>query len=158
VRRAHHDLRVWQEGMRLVEIVYRETAEFPDYERFGLISQMQRAAVSVPSNIAEGAGRGGDKEFLSLLRKISRTKCTRNKNHKIKRLSPQRAQRAQRKSRENQNIKILTSSVFSVVQDFPVWFRLAGLGILPLLAARCVSWRHSTGLLGDLAIYQIWRT
>jgi len=50
-----------------------------------------------------------------LLRKISRTKCTRNKNHKIKRLSPQRAQRAQRKSRENQNINILTSSVYSVV-------------------------------------------
>jgi len=67
VRRAHHDLKVWQEGMRLVEIVYRETSEFPDCERFGLIPQMQRAAVSVPSNIAEGAGRGGDKEFLRYL-------------------------------------------------------------------------------------------
>jgi len=67
VKRAHHDLKAWQEGMHLVEVVYRETSKFPDYERFGLISQMQRAAVSVPSNIAEGAGRGGDKEFLRYL-------------------------------------------------------------------------------------------
>jgi len=58
---------------------------------------------------------------ISPLRKISRAKCTRNKNYKIKRFSPQRAQR---KRRENQNIKILTSSVLSVssvVQNFSVW-------------------------------------
>jgi len=67
VKRAHHELQVWQEAMNFVEIVYRITSEFPDKERFGLSPQMQRAAVSVPSNIAEGAGRSGDKEFLRFL-------------------------------------------------------------------------------------------
>jgi len=67
VKRVHHDLQVWQEAMHFVEIVYRVTSVFPDSEKFGLVSQMQRAAVSVPSNIAEGAGRSGDKELLRFL-------------------------------------------------------------------------------------------
>ena len=67
MKRAHHDLKAWQEGMNLVEDVYRFTSTFPNEERFGLISQMRRSAVSVPSNIAEGAGRNGDKEFLNFL-------------------------------------------------------------------------------------------
>ena len=53
--------------MNLVEDVYRYTAVFPDVERFGLIAQMRRSAVSVPSNIAEGAGRNGDKELINFL-------------------------------------------------------------------------------------------
>jgi len=56
---GYRDLQVWVKAMALVEDVYRVTAAFPDSERFGLTSQMQRAAVSVPSNIAEGYGRGG---------------------------------------------------------------------------------------------------
>jgi four helix bundle protein len=67
VKRAHHELQVWQESMNFVETVYRITSEFPDEERFGLTSQMQRAVVSVSSNIAEGAGRNGDREFLRYL-------------------------------------------------------------------------------------------
>ena len=64
----HYDLEVWRESMRLVREVYRLTASFPDEERFGLTSQMRRAAVSIPSNIAEGAARGGTQELLRYLR------------------------------------------------------------------------------------------
>ena len=65
--RKHHELLVWQESMTLVEMVYKLTSVFPDAERYGLISQMRRAAVSVPSNIAEGAARGSDAEFIRFL-------------------------------------------------------------------------------------------
>ncbi|MGI5308740.1 four helix bundle protein [Rheinheimera sp. WS51] len=54
----HYDLKVWQLSMDLVVDIYAFTKLFPDSERYGLSSQIQRAAVSVPSNIAEGAGRG----------------------------------------------------------------------------------------------------
>jgi four helix bundle protein len=65
--RPHHGLRVWKDAIRLVADIYRLTADFPADERFGLISQMRRAAISVPSNIAEGAARGTQKEFLQFL-------------------------------------------------------------------------------------------
>ena len=65
--RAYQQLIVWQEAMLLVERVYRLTASFPREERFGLCSQMQRAAISIPSNIAEGRGRQTDKEFVRFL-------------------------------------------------------------------------------------------
>lgn len=64
----HYGLEVWREAMRLVREVYRLTASFPDEERFGLTSQMRRSAVSIPSNIAEGAARGGTQELLRFLR------------------------------------------------------------------------------------------
>jgi four helix bundle protein len=67
VRRNHKDLRVWQSAMLLVEDVYRLTSAFPREEQFGLTSQMRRAAVSVPSNIAEGSARSGTKELLYFL-------------------------------------------------------------------------------------------
>lgn len=52
--RDYHDLLVWQKGMALAQQIYRLTQTFPDTERFGRVTQMRRAAVSVPSNIAEG--------------------------------------------------------------------------------------------------------
>jgi four helix bundle protein len=55
--RTYRQLDVWQRAMDLVEAVYEVAANFPDSEKFGLRSQMQRAAVSIPSNIAEGYGR-----------------------------------------------------------------------------------------------------
>lgn len=64
----YKDLLVWQRAMELVEEVYRITARFPREERLGLALQLRRAAVSVPSNIAEGQGRGVGKEFLHFLR------------------------------------------------------------------------------------------
>ena len=57
------DLRVWQEGMKFVVEVYRATAQFPRHELYGLSQQLRRAAVSVPSNIAEGKGHRSDREF-----------------------------------------------------------------------------------------------
>ncbi|MEZ4600304.1 MAG: four helix bundle protein [Syntrophotaleaceae bacterium] len=66
-KRKHHDLLVWQEGMALVREIYCATADFPAHENYGLTSQMRRAAVSVPSNIAEGAGRISTTEFLLFL-------------------------------------------------------------------------------------------
>ena len=58
---------VWQRGVDLVEEIYRLTQNFPSSERFGLISQLRRAAVSIPSNIAEGHARTSRKEFLQFL-------------------------------------------------------------------------------------------
>lgn len=65
--RKHHELKAWQEAMELVKEIYRVTREFPKEEIYGLVSQMRRAAVSIPSNIAEGASRTGTKEFLQFL-------------------------------------------------------------------------------------------
>jgi four helix bundle protein len=63
----HRDLHAWQEAMSLVTSVYALTQGFPKEETFGLRSQMRQAAVSVPSNIAEGAGRGTTKELRQFL-------------------------------------------------------------------------------------------
>lgn len=59
----HRDLKVWQISMDLVETVYRLSREWPNHELYGLVSQVRRASVSVPANIAEGAGRRSTGEF-----------------------------------------------------------------------------------------------
>jgi len=65
--KSYRDLLVWQKGMALAKQVYSLTRTFPEDEKFGLIAQMRRAAVSVPSNIAEGQARQGRKEFVQFL-------------------------------------------------------------------------------------------
>lgn len=67
MKRKHHELRAWQDAISLVKDIYQITASFPKEEIYALTSQMRRAAVSIPSNIAEGAARTGDKEFLQFL-------------------------------------------------------------------------------------------
>ena len=62
--KTHKDLDVWKKSMDLVEMVYRRTERFPDSEKYGLTNQIRRCAVSVSSNIAEGAARNTDKEFV----------------------------------------------------------------------------------------------
>ena len=65
---SYRDLRVWQKGVAITERVYRLTRDFPPEEKFGLTSQLRRAAVSVPSNIAEGWGRNSTGSFVRYLR------------------------------------------------------------------------------------------
>lgn len=64
---SYRDLRVWQQAMKLAVRTYRETECFPAREHYGLTAQLRRAAISVPSNIAEGKGRRTDPEFLIFL-------------------------------------------------------------------------------------------
>lgn len=67
VKRAHKKLDVWSESVALATHIYKITENFPKTEVFGLTSQIRRAAVSVPSNIAEGAARFSSKEFAQFL-------------------------------------------------------------------------------------------
>lgn len=66
-KRPHEGLAAWQKAMPLVEHVYACSARYPDEERYGLTAQLRRAAVSIPSNIAEGAARRSTPEFLRFL-------------------------------------------------------------------------------------------
>src|SRR3990167_9482991 len=65
--KSYRDLVVWQEAFSLVEDVYKLCLKLPQAERFGLVSQLQRSAVSIPSNIAEGQQRNSTKEFKQFL-------------------------------------------------------------------------------------------
>jgi four helix bundle protein len=65
--RSYKDLVVWQKGIALAKAVYRLTQSFPSTEKFGLVAQMRRAAVSIPSNIAEGQARHTTGEFIQFI-------------------------------------------------------------------------------------------
>lgn len=65
--RPHYKLEAWKEAMTLVSLVYKVSQEFTKEEIYGLTSQIRRSAVSVPSNLAEGAARYGSKEFAQFL-------------------------------------------------------------------------------------------
>ena len=64
---SYRNLIVWQKSIELVKLIYQMTRDFPKEEAYGLTSQMRRAAVSIPSNIAEGSRRGSRKDFRSFL-------------------------------------------------------------------------------------------
>jgi len=64
---THKELEVWQKGIAFITDVYSITNSFPKDEMYGLVSQIRRAAVSVPSNIAEGAARQSNKEYIQFL-------------------------------------------------------------------------------------------
>src|SRR4051812_33785263 len=61
---SYQDLRVWREGIKISLAVYKLTNGFPDSERYGLVSQMRRCAISIPSNIAEGHARLSTREYV----------------------------------------------------------------------------------------------
>ena len=65
--RSHRRLEVWKKSMSLTKDIYKATAAFPKSEEYGLTSQLRRASVSVPSNLAEGAARRGNKEFKQFM-------------------------------------------------------------------------------------------
>ncbi len=65
--RMHHKLNVWKKSIELVSEVYNATKSYPKDEAFVLVPQIRRAAISISSNIAEGAGRSGKKEYLKYL-------------------------------------------------------------------------------------------
>jgi len=65
---SYKDLIAWQKGMQLVAAIYDATEGFPSHEQFGLVSQLRRAAVSVPSNIAEGKAHYSNRDFVRFLR------------------------------------------------------------------------------------------
>jgi four helix bundle protein len=67
MEKPHKKLDVWQAAMKTAQMVYVLTSTFPAEEKFGLVSQMRRAVVSIPSNIAEGAARQGGREFRNFL-------------------------------------------------------------------------------------------
>ena len=64
---SHKDLKVWQKSMEFVVVIYTMTKDFPKEEQFGIVPQMRRAAISIPSNIAEGYGRVYGKETIKFL-------------------------------------------------------------------------------------------
>jgi four helix bundle protein len=66
--KTHQDLNAWKESIELVSLVYRATRKFPKEEMFGLTAQLRRAAISIPSNISEGAARLQPREFVRFLR------------------------------------------------------------------------------------------
>ena len=65
--RSYKDLVVWQKGIALAKLIYQLTNKFPAEEKFGLIAQMRRAAVSIPSNVAEGQARHKTGEFIQFI-------------------------------------------------------------------------------------------
>jgi four helix bundle protein len=65
--RTHKDLIVWQKSIAFVTEIYKVTASMPNNEKFGIISQLRRAAISIPTNISEGAARRSTKEFIQFI-------------------------------------------------------------------------------------------
>lgn len=70
MKKAHNfrELLIWKDSMKLVKTIYLLTSNLPSEEKFGLISQLNRCAVSIPSNIPEGSERTSEKDFLNFLR------------------------------------------------------------------------------------------
>jgi four helix bundle protein len=67
MEKPHKKLDVWQAAMKSTTMIYKVTNKFPEEEKFGLVSQMRRASISIPCNIAEGAARQGKKEFKNFV-------------------------------------------------------------------------------------------
>jgi four helix bundle protein len=65
--KTHKDLKVWQNSIDFVTVIYSVTKNYPQSEKFGLTNQIRRSAVSIPSNIAEGSARNHNKEFIQFL-------------------------------------------------------------------------------------------
>jgi len=113
---SYKDLIVWQRGMDLVEAVYQITAKLPVSEQWGLISQMRRSAVSVPSNIAEGYGRQATGEYRHHL-SIGRGSLLELETQLIlcRRLGYMELSKAELISREIEEISIMLAALISKI-------------------------------------------
>ena len=83
--KTHKDLDVWKNSITLVTKIYEITGKFPKEEIYGIVNQMRRSAVSIPSNIAEGAGRNHKKEFIQFIYRepIAKLAFCRNSEDRI---------------------------------------------------------------------------
>ncbi len=97
MEKPHRRLEVWEWSVQLAEMVYEMTREFPREEKFGLVSQMRRAAVSIPSNIAEGAARTTKPDFIRFLTiaigSLSELDTQLELSHRLKYCSDERFQK-----------------------------------------------------------------
>lgn len=83
--KSYKELLIWQKGIKIVVLVYKLTKSFPKEEIYALTSQLKRASVSVPSNIAEGFGRQSDKSFFKYFQRfIKRNRNTTNYSKRIR--------------------------------------------------------------------------
>ena len=73
--KTFHDLKVWNKSIDLTTLIYEFTTSFPKHEIYGLTSQMRRAAVSIPSNIAEGSARGTLRDFRQFVKQAEGSNC-----------------------------------------------------------------------------------
>ncbi len=73
--KGHHKLKVWNKSIRMVTSIYKLTESFPSHELYSLTSQIRRSAISIPSNIAEGAARNSTREYVNFL-SISQGSCS----------------------------------------------------------------------------------
>ncbi len=73
--KGHHKLKIWNQSIQLVTKIYKLTESFPNHELYGLTSQIRKSAVSIPSNIAEGAARNSTKEYINFL-SIAQGSCS----------------------------------------------------------------------------------
>lgn len=73
--KGHHKLKIWNQSIQMVTKIYKLTKTFPNHELYGLTSQIRRSAISIPSNVAEGAARSSTKEYINFL-SIAQGSCS----------------------------------------------------------------------------------
>lgn len=113
----YKELEVWQKAVTLATDLYKLTRPFPDTEKFGLTTQVRRAATSVPANIAEGWGRGSTKEYIQFLL-VARGSLLELETHLIiaKRLEYVNEQQSEKFQKQVESISMMLNRLISVLR------------------------------------------